>query len=197
MTKYGKIIGMAVAAMVSIPAVAVARPAPAPAKALPNIGTPFNKFSTLASTGTFGNNGGLTSASFSNVFTFVVGRAGDLSADFSNSASRNNANGDIDFTSAVLSGGSLTMPLSFTRLLGEPVRLTEVWGLTRATRIAAGTYTLTIGGRSFGTASTYSGNFNVAAVPEPASWAMMIVGVGIAGGALRRRRVVAANTAFA
>lgn len=26
------------------------------------------------------------------------------------------------------------------------------------------------------------------AVPEPASWAMMIVGVGVAGGALRRRR---------
>ena len=30
-------------------------------------------------------------------------------------------------------------------------------------------------------------SLNVAAVPEPASWAMMIVGVGLVGGALRRR----------
>jgi hypothetical protein len=27
------------------------------------------------------------------------------------------------------------------------------------------------------------------AVPEPATWAMMIVGFGVAGGALRRRRL--------
>lgn len=29
------------------------------------------------------------------------------------------------------------------------------------------------------------------AVPEPASWALMIVGMGVAGGALRRRRSAA------
>jgi hypothetical protein len=33
-------------------------------------------------------------------------------------------------------------------------------------------------------------SFNVPGVPEPASWAMMIAGVGVAGGALRRRRPV-------
>jgi hypothetical protein len=32
----------------------------------------------------------------------------------------------------------------------------------------------------------------IAAIPEPASWAMMIAGFGMAGGALRRRRTVAA-----
>ncbi len=35
---------------------------------------------------------------------------------------------------------------------------------------------------------------DVAAVPEPASWAMMIVGIGAAGGALRRRRTHAVVT---
>ncbi len=33
-----------------------------------------------------------------------------------------------------------------------------------------------------------SGSLNIAAVPEPASWAMMVIGFGAAGAALRRRR---------
>jgi hypothetical protein len=37
-----------------------------------------------------------------------------------------------------------------------------------------------------GNSQTY--NFEVAAVPEPATWAMMIAGFGLAGAALRRRR---------
>jgi hypothetical protein len=180
-----KLLGAAVAAMLLIPATAGA--------VTTNVGTPFNKFSTIASSGTFGNNGGLANRNFFNTFTFVITRAGDLAADFTNSASRNNANGDIDFTSARLTGGSLGTPLSFRRLLGEPVSLTEAWALAQPARIAAGTYTLTIAGRAYGAASTFSGNFNVAAVPEPATWAMMIAGVGMAGGALRRRRVTKAE----
>ena len=37
---------------------------------------------------------------------------------------------------------------------------------------------------------------SVAAVPEPASWAMMIGGVGLVGGAMRRRRAAPATPAF-
>ncbi|RYY05579.1 MAG: PEP-CTERM sorting domain-containing protein [Alphaproteobacteria bacterium] len=75
--------------------------------------------------------------------------------------------------------------------------MTEAWALAQPQRIAAGTYTLTIAGRAYGAASTFSGNFNVAAVPEPATWAMMIAGVGMAGGALRRRRVTKAEVRWA
>lgn len=39
----------------------------------------------------------------------------------------------------------------------------------------------------FGTAGSGSFNFEVAAVPEPASWAMMIAGFGLLGAAARRR----------
>ena len=51
------------------------------------------------------------------------------------------------------------------------------------------------------TRQAYSGNQIVAsvantggpgAVPEPATWAMMIMGFGVAGSLLRRRRIVAA-----
>ncbi|THD57392.1 MAG: PEP-CTERM sorting domain-containing protein [Phenylobacterium sp.] len=35
--------------------------------------------------------------------------------------------------------------------------------------------------------------FNAAAVPEPASWALMIGGLGMAGATLRRRRATAAT----
>ncbi|OYU15306.1 MAG: hypothetical protein CFE37_06910 [Alphaproteobacteria bacterium PA4] len=40
--------------------------------------------------------------------------------------------------------------------------------------------------------ATYTGAvFNAAAVPEPASWAMLIAGFGLIGAAQRRRRAVA------
>lgn len=50
--------------------------------------------------------------------------------------------------------------------------------------------TLRVVGSVIGT-SGYSGNltFNAAAVPEPATWAMMLVGFGAIGAASRRRRV--------
>ena len=47
--------------------------------------------------------------------------------------------------------------------------------------------TLEISGISSGNGS-YAGNVGFSPVPEAATWAMMIAGVGIAGIALRRRR---------
>lgn len=35
----------------------------------------------------------------------------------------------------------------------------------------------------------YSSQLDFAAVPEPAAWGLMIAGIGMAGGALRRRRI--------
>jgi len=40
---------------------------------------------------------------------------------------------------------------------------------------------------------TFNGSVASAAVPEPASWAMMLAGFGATGGALRSRRRIAAN----
>lgn len=40
-------------------------------------------------------------------------------------------------------------------------------------------------------------NVSISAVPEPAAWAMMLVGLGMVGGGLRRRGASGAKTAFA
>ncbi|KQR83181.1 FxDxF family PEP-CTERM protein [Sphingomonas sp. Leaf343] len=67
------------------------------------------------------------------------------------------------------------------------------------TNLTAGQHIITVNG-SWGTAGgSYAGtlNFTPMAVPEPASWAMMIAGVGIAGGTLRRRRAVRTTVRFA
>jgi hypothetical protein len=60
------------------------------------------------------------------------------------------------------------------------------------------------GGASYGVAVTdgkdildYTGDVSLAAVPEPATWAMLIVGFGAMGGAVRRDRKAAASVRFA
>lgn len=54
---------------------------------------------------------------------------------------------------------------------------------------------------NFAGGASVNSNFEVATVaaaaPEPATWAMMILGMGMAGGALRRRRKVATRVSFA
>ena len=74
-------------------------------------------------------------------------------------------------------------------------------GLTES--IASGFHTLTVVGNGdapAGSTGSYGGQltFTPSAVPEPASWAMMIGGIGFMGGALRRRaKREAGSVAFA
>ena len=55
--------------------------------------------------------------------------------------------------------------------------------------LGAGQYNLTFGGNSpNGGAASGSVTFRLSAVPEPATWAMMLLGFGAIGFAMRRRR---------
>ena len=144
--------------------------------AAPASAATYNNFD--GTTGTYGNDGVSPTGPFTNTFTFVLDVARSASSFISSSQTRTS---NIDFTSVVLTGNNgysasydvqSTGPFEF-RTFGETI-------------LQAGTYTLTVTGTASGVAS-YAGDFTVASVPEPATWALMILGFGAVGGALRRR----------
>ena len=61
--------------------------------------------------------------------------------------------------------------------------------------VGSGPHTLLINGQLIGDIGSYSGTVNVAPVPEPATWAMMILGMGMVGLGLRMRRRTASAVA--
>jgi len=91
---------------------------------------------------------------------------------------------DIDFSSILLDG------FAFTQTGFDPAA--ENWELAGAI-LGAGPHQITVSGSVVGDSQdgAYSGVLNVAAVPEPGTWALMIAGFGGAGAVLRRRRTLA------
>lgn len=93
---------------------------------------------------------------------------------------------DIDFSSINLDGNLYTgcndgiFPCTAT---------TDSWKID-ALNLAAGSHTLTVNGNRLGAtgSASYSGTLEVAAVPEPAAWGMMILGFGLVGAGMRSRK---------
>ncbi len=151
----------------------------------------YNNFN--GTTGTYGNNlvvantGGNT---FSNVFTITLARAGTLSADIATTAVNKATN--INFGSVTITGPSFAVAKGYQFISGGA---SEYRALS-AIDVAAGVYTILVSGTT-GSTSSFSGSFAFAAVPEPATWALMIFGMGMTGVALRRRRNVTTKVSFA
>lgn len=135
---------------------------------------------TVADTTTIGfTEANLSSPTFMENLVFTNTLAGLYSITLTTSSPA------IDFTSAVLTG------------LGGPVNLVEIdddgvsefWRLANPVTLGASQYTLTINGNNSG-AGSLGGSITIrpAAVPEPATWAMMLIGFGAVGFAMRRRR---------
>lgn len=121
--------------------------------------------------------GQIEAGEFTHTFDFTLSTDG-LATSYAGSVALLAAGvpGDLNFSSVSLNGVLFT-PVS--------TGFYEFYTLP-ATALMAGLNSIVVKGYSYG-ASSYSGTLNVAPVPEPATWAMMIAGLGIAGAALRRR----------
>jgi hypothetical protein len=131
----------------------------------------------------FGANvtGGPTS--FNDTFTFTVaGTPGAANAQVSTILLNGSQN--INFSSITLDGNAFVK----TSADGTTTEVPETWALLNPVLVGIGTHTINVMGNLIGPNGSYSGTLNVQAVPEPASWAMMLIGFGAMGLAVRRRR---------
>ena len=131
----------------------------------------FCTFDEPNSTGNFGDSFKVAQ-SFTDVFQLNLSNFYSLSITATNTAS---TGGPITFTTAALLDSAMTS-------LGA-----VAFGAVPTTfKLAPGTYYLKFAGSASDHAS-YGGTIDIASVPEPTTWAMMIGGLGVVGLSLRRR----------
>jgi hypothetical protein len=170
----------------SISAVAAFAVAPAAsATVYPVNATPFFT-SSPGPDGTFSGAfriSGLAAGAFSDSFTFTLPANGLGSGTVTTSASVFGSATDLDFTSVFING--LAAPITF--LDGQ--RLGEVAFRNQVPIIAGVLNTITINGISRGSGA-YGGqlSFIPTAIPEPTTWAMLLLGFGMVGATIRYRR---------
>lgn len=116
--------------------------------------------------------------SFDDTFTFNI--IGGGVADAQVTTLLLNGAQNINFTSIMVD--SL---YAFVKTSTDPNP--ETWML-EPVLLADGAHSIRVMGNLLGQNGTYSGTINVAAVPEPATWAMMLIGFGGIGFAMRRRK---------
>ncbi len=134
----------------------------------------------------------------SQIFT-TAGGVATFSADIAAYYTRSSGALGVGLMS-VLVDGVVLASYDFGDVAGGPITLRNTLNFT--TTLSAGQHTLSLQAtRLFapasGVASQYFDNvsFDVAAVPEPATWALMIVGFGMMGASLRHRRRAAVTFA--
>jgi len=126
----------------------------------------------------FGNTGDIAEGDFEDVFAFTLPEDGVLSGSIQSTYTSDD--NELTFTSVKVSGNAFSL-LSFPGLhMGSIAMLALPGGGTQ----------LIVKGVSPGVAGSYTGHLTftpTAVLPEPGAWALMILGFGGAGVALRAR----------
>lgn len=124
---------------------------------------------------------GTKSCSFTRSFDFVTPAGFNItSADISSIISAGNAATDITFTSVTLNG------VDFNTL---STGAQEFRNILNQTLVAGGNNVLKVAGTT-GSNASFAGNLSfasVAAVPEPAAWMLMLLGMAGVGFSMRRK----------
>jgi hypothetical protein len=150
---------------------------------------------TPSASGFFGNaitNPGPGSFNFSDTFSFSIGGTAPAMTDsqVSTFLLLNSQNISFQATTGCPNCGIFvdnnTNPLfRYVQTQFDP--LPETFALNPVV-LSAGPHTIFVNGTLLGPTGSYSGTINVAPVPEPATWAMMLLGFAGVGMAVRRRR---------
>jgi hypothetical protein len=137
----------------------------------------------VASPGTFiiGSNLSVGPGSFNDTFTFTLLSPEALLNGQVSSQEFDTGSQNINFSTLWVDGMNV-----FTETSTDPKP--ETWAILNPISLAAGDHTITVGGTLNGTVGSYVGNFNVAAVPEAGTWAMMLLGFAGMGLVIRRSR---------
>lgn len=123
-----------------------------------------------------------TPGPFTSTFTFNVPTTSHVGATLSTFAVSTIT--DINFVSAFLNGTPFNL-FAITTAHGQ-----AEFGFASRTSIGGGLHNLVVNGTSGGGAS-FAGTVSVSPVspiPEPSTWALMLLGFGVVGYSLRRRR---------
>jgi hypothetical protein len=140
---------------------------------------------------------GVSRPTFSETFSFTTTVNGLLSAIISTTGGGPRSRNDVDFTRVFISGTGLGSGVDLAALFGS-TDVNEVRSINDLL-IGAGTYSLTTEGTASGSNGSYGGSvsFSAAAVPETATWMMMLAGFGVVGFGMRRRGSVKTTVSYA
>jgi hypothetical protein len=144
---------------------------------LPSFAANYN-FNVAPPSFAYGSNE-VGAGAFTDTWTFNVSGSLDVDGVLSNFAAKSINN--IDFTA-----GGVT-------LNGVVLDVTNIGKQSLASldsTVLSGPLTLVVNGTSAGK-GTYSLNFNIAAVPEPETYALMIAGLSLVGFAARKKKQIA------
>jgi hypothetical protein len=156
------------------------------ANATITISTPPTSPASLTATATSSGAGGAIAFSDSNLpstFDDIVGFTNTLAGLYT--ASLTTSTPGLIFTSAILSGGGFSYALTNQGLASSLPN--QLYGLPSAVTLPSGSYTLEIKGTDPGFGSL-AGTITSSALPEPGTWALMLLGFGAIGIAIRSGR---------